>query len=352
MSSKKYSKIMMFTSTIFLLIFAAIIFISDPFFHYHKLWFGLKPVSLFETYGNSGMIKNFEYDSIVVGSSLTQNFRASWFSETFNCNAIKATYSSGNTKNYNYIFELAFKNKKRKIENIFLGLDIYALMSDSNKTLKPLPLFLYDRDPFNDVSYLLNKEIMMTAALPSIANKVLNLGEAINIDELYAWEFDYAFSKDVVLKNHVRSTISPETDINKRLLQCQQNLEKNIIPFIKNNPDTQFYVFFPPYSIVYWDNTIRSGELSATFAILEYTLQELLQYENVTIYYFQNIEEIITNLDNYMDYLHYSLDINKFMLECMANGKYLITKENYIEELEKMKMIATNYDYEALFGKD
>ena len=63
-------------------------------------------------------------------------------------------------------------------------------------------------------------------------------------------------------------------------------------------------------------------------------------YENVKLYYFQNEEEIILNLDLYMDPIHFSDQINQRMVEEMKEGNYLITEENYEEELAEMEAIA------------
>ena len=47
--------------------------------------------------------------------------------------------------------------------------------------------------------------------------------------------------------------------------------------------------------------------------------------------------EVITNLENYLDTIHFSPDINKLMLDQMVAGEYRMTKENYEEMLDDMK---------------
>ena len=39
-------------------------------------------------------------------------------------------------------------------------------------------------------------------------------------------------------------------------------------------------------------------------------VKQLLDYPNVKLFYYQNIEEIVTDLNNYKDYSHYSSDVN------------------------------------------
>ena len=73
----------------------ATIFVIDPAFQYHMPFGNIKAVYSNERYQNSGMIKHTEYDSVIIGSSVTSNFRASWFDELFNCKTLKLSYPGG-----------------------------------------------------------------------------------------------------------------------------------------------------------------------------------------------------------------------------------------------------------------
>ena len=75
------------------------------------------------------------------------------------------------------------------------------------------------------------------------------------------------------------------------------------MPFVEEHPETEFYFFFPPYSILYWHNVMQDNSLNATMAQYRYVADRLLQYDNVHLFYFQNMEEV-TDLNNYADYSH------------------------------------------------
>lgn len=78
-------------------------------------------------------------------------------------------------------------------------------------------------------------------------------------------------------------------------------------------------------------------------------IESMLEYENAYLFSFNDDFEIITNLDNYKDYYHYSEDINSYILECMANNSHWLTKDNYEEYLDKIYNYYNNYDYYAIF---
>ncbi|MCF0186610.1 MAG: hypothetical protein HUJ98_09020 [Bacteroidaceae bacterium] len=92
-------------TTLGLLMFiAAFVVVVDPFYHYHQPWFGLKPYFYEEVYQTPGIIRNWEFDSVLLGTSMTENFKASWFKE-HGCNTVKLSYSGGRTKDFNTILK-------------------------------------------------------------------------------------------------------------------------------------------------------------------------------------------------------------------------------------------------------
>ena len=58
------------------------------------------------------------------------------------------------------------------------------------------------------------------------------------------------------------------------------------------------------------------------------------------MYYFQNDRDIILDLDKYMDPVHFTAEINQYMVEQMKEDNYRLTEENYREELDKMRKLA------------
>ena len=123
----------------------------------------------------------------------------------------------------------------------------------------------------------------------------------------------------------------------------------NILPFIKAHPETTFTCFYPPYSILYWNNVVRAKELDLVIEKYRRMTERLLEYENVEVFFFQNREEIICNLNNYADYTHYHGRICQYMVESFAKKEHRVTKENLEKELQILYDLASEYDYEAIF---
>ena len=136
----------------------------------------------------------------------------------------------------------------------------------------------------------------------------------------------------------------------------KENLDVNIIPYIEAHPETTFTIFFPPYSILYWDCVNNRKELDVVIEKYRFMCEYLSAYKNVEIFFFQNNEEIICNLNNYADYTHYSPKICEYMVQCFADGSHKVTTDDYgttmenvEKELEVLYDLTSDYDYEAIW---
>ncbi len=119
----------------------------------------------------------------------------------------------------------------------------------------------------------------------------------------------------------------------------EETLTENIAlltSMAKAHPETTFKFFFSPYSMLWWDNAYRTGERDAVLYNEKRAIEALFACENAEIYFYQDDREVITNLDNYMDIIHFSKDINRRIYEKLAAGEGRLTQENYEEKLDGM----------------
>ena len=142
------------------IVISALVYAIDPFYHYHKPWFGLKAVLNDKEYQCIGTLRHFDYDTLIVGSSVAENNDNSWYDEAYNCKSIKAIRSYGATADLCYLLDEAFASGN-DIKRVFYNIDPSSLNASTETTYESTgcPMYLYDHNPFNDVQYLYNKEI-------------------------------------------------------------------------------------------------------------------------------------------------------------------------------------------------
>lgn len=342
---KRYSLSVIIVTALLLLSYAALVFIVDPFCQYRAQTGEtyLNFVRATEHYMNAGYAKNADYDAVVLGSSVSENFRASQFSELFNCEAIKLSSAGAYSKDYQYILDVVFRTHEPRY--VFYSVDHFAYLHNADEAKQEIPEYLYDDFLLNDVYYLLNQGIL-TDVCATLENK--SNGKTTDLDYAYNWNDRYTFSVKKVLNQYERPELTEKALSASYYNSIIKANLGNITPFIAEHPDTEFYIFLPPYSILYWDKQARTGKLDSVLGGVSCMIETYLQYDNVRVFFFHNIPEIC-DLANYRESMHFSGEINDKMVEWMASGTYEVTLDNYAEALDKLKETVESFDFSVYF---
>lgn len=351
MKSKKFLHITLWLTAICLMLVAIFNYIIDPFYYYHLPYAGMQYLCYGEMQQNLNLARNAKYDTLITGTSMCENFRVSWFDNKYDCNAIKLTFAGGHTKDFTQLFDQAFSSGNQ-INKVFFGIDIYTLISDLDTTRFQYDDYQVSSNPLYDVEYLLNKDVTIKYSYTSLGHSLDHYNEPTSLgDDLYVWDSDSVqYGREAVLSNYSRPDIQQRDSDNGYGDIVDLNLSR-LEKYIQDNPATEFYLFYPPYSILYWDTMIRHGEVNSQILTLEKATKDLLNYPNVKVFSFITDPEIITNLNNYKDYTHYRSSINQFMLDQFEQQEYLLTKDNYYFKFESFKDFILSFDYEQYFDK-
>ena len=344
-SSSNFIKRLLKAVLIMLVIVGVIVFVFDPFYHYHRPWFGMKSVLNDKEYQCIGTLRNFDYDTLLVGSSVMENNDNSWYDEAYGVKSIKAIRSYGATADLCYLMDVAYEN--HDIRYVFYNIDPSSLYADPQTTYESTgcPMYLYDKNPFNDVQYLFNKDVLLEKIPYQVASNL----SGDNKDSLsYNWAQWKTFSEEGTLGVYFRSNevkeMLPKTAYADKAAENIALLTGEV----QAHPDTEFIFFYPPYSMLWWDMTYRAGETDAILYCEKEMTRALLQYENVRVFCFQNEPEVTTDLNNYMDTLHFSPEINRLMLDQMIAGENEMTLDNYEAVIDGLKSFSDEVQAEYI----
>ena len=327
----------------------ALVIWVDPFFQYHKplAWFPYLVDN--QVNQNPGLAKHMDYDGILIGSSMTASFNTDWFEELMGMKTQKLSYNGSYPKDLSNIMQLVFDAKGDQVAAVYMAVDQSTFSADPEETKFPVTDYLYDDNVFNDVPYLLNKDVLLDYILRPLADRK----DASDWAELYKpWWTDEYYNKANVLMYYEAAEEKREeealaADYFKDAVE--ENLQKNIFPYIEAHPETEFYIFYPPYSILFWNDVTREKELEAVIGRLEYMTERLLNYENVHVFNFLGKEDIICNLNNYADYMHYHKNVCRYITECFATGENELHPENYGQAFDEIRTLAMSYNYPAIW---
>ncbi|MCM1134045.1 MAG: hypothetical protein NC400_00580 [Clostridium sp.] len=349
MEAKKWFRNCILTLAGLLCLTALIVFLVDPYFHYHKPYPFLSCLMSDERYTNDGISRHFDFDALITGTSMAQNFKPSEMDALFGTNSVKEAFSGAGYQEIADNLNRALSRNKN-ITAVLWTLDYNGLLRDYDwAQYESYPVYLYDDNPFNDVSYLFNKSVFYHNVLPNLA-LTLSGSPGTTMDEYSSFQFETGLEQ--ILASYDRDSVKPEANPNFTEEHAQavaQTITANVTSVIERYPDVTFYIFYSPYSICYWDSLHLKGILIRQLQAEQAATELLLEYPNVKLYNFFDQYDVICNPDCYSDSGHYSAEINSRILGWIAEDTGLVTKENYLEKLAQEKEFYSSYDYDGIY---
>ena len=305
----------------------------DPFEVYHQATAFIPPIANgTQNYSNAGVAKSYAYDSVVIGSSMTENFTVSQMDRLLGGSFVKLPINGGTPYNHKQMMDMAFG--AQEIQRVFYGVDIEALTWFYKTPKCEMPEYLYDDNLFNDTAYWFNSSVLLKyipACLRTLGQTAPDLR-----DSMYNWGDMYEYGKEAALRDiHFTGEKTEQQNMTEDVVFSQQsrlNVEHNILPYIESHPDTEFIFFFPPYSLAHWYSFYQKGDFEYHLLQKEALVEALLPYENVKIYDFHAELDWILNLDHYIDSSHYGPWINDAIVEAVARDEYRIHSVSKAQE--------------------
>lgn len=327
----------------------------DPFFHFHKPLINSYSYALNNQRSqNDGISKHFDYDALITGTSMTENFKTSEMDAIFGTHSIKVPYSGGTYKEINDNVANAIEYNAN-LKYVIRGLDMGKFMEDKDAMRQDLgkyPTYLYDNNIFNDVNYIFNRNVIFDRVYPmTIANDREGFSPGITSFDTYSnWMGSYKFGIKTVCPNGVPKVVAGEpvylTDAERE--RVIGSAKQNITNVAEQHPEVTFYYFFTPYSAVWWKDLVNNGTIYKQTEAERLIIEELIKYDNIKLFSFNNLTDITTDINNYKDTTHYGEWVNSQMLRYMHDGKYQLTNDNYESYLDEELDFYLSFDYSTL----
>lgn len=349
MCSKKNISFFMISVFILLTIVLLVNYIIDPFQQYrksslYKMYYGVG----IQRFINPGLAKNYLYDTAIIGTSMTENFRLKKVTSILDYSKpLKLSFSGGSAYEESLIVDIVMKNKN--IKNILYGLDIESFYGDK-KRIKwgngTMPFYLYNDTYFDDYKYLLNIDTLKES-LKAILKPLLKPKNDpwFELNTAYQWQHlnEGKFGTNIVLNQWAkRNSIKIETNLDL----LKKSFNYNFLNKIEENKKIKWVIFFPPYSILSYLDKDERTELENYMLFKKFLLKKLVEFNNVKVFDFQVAKEITHDLDNYKDFNHYHQKINLWMLNQIKNNNYRVTSDNMIDYIENLNKQVKMYKLE------
>lgn len=349
MSPKKWGVWAISIFSLMIVFIALITYIVDPYFHYHEPLNGISYRLYEQRYINDGISRHFDYNAVITGNSLSENFKTSELDSLFDSKSIKLPYSGAG---YNELWDSLDRtlSYNSSVEKVFVVVDTGDILRDKDYTrYTDYPEYLYDDIIWNDSMYLWNKDTFYRGTLYNLLMSIRGM-ESTTFDEYSAKEEETGADIVIPLMGEIPNSEDAVSwgygeDDEQRVID---NINTNILGVTQKYPEITFYLLYPPPSIARWGQYYTWGDLNCRLESCKTATGLLLQQENIRLYSFQDDFELACDLDNYTDTIHYTPEIASYMLSMIADGQRELTLDNFEDYFIKITDFYTKFDYQTL----
>lgn len=320
---------------VLVLLFSALVYLIDPFFQFRVKD---NAYMLSAWFVGSGLIENYDYDTLILGSSMTQNFDMDVFRRELGAKPLHVGLSDMRVPELSDLIHVAYDAKRA--ERYYICVDLTVFTKDDTESR--YPAYLLKKDPLSRLRYFLSYEawfryIPIDLSFMLLDGLEVELPEKFaasrSIDLLEDYRADVAYGKDIVLGNYNSGAYAVSAVDTDNLYQRMcVHIDDYLARFDFEKGAHVF--FFPPYSSLYWCDSQDYGYFDVYMRAKAYFVARAAAL-GAMVYDFQ-CTELAMDLDNYKDTTHYSPEINDWMVRCFAKGDYLATPENCDSFREKL----------------
>jgi hypothetical protein len=301
---------------------AAFVWWVDPFQQY-RLASRYPPrfYTLHHRYINPGLAKHQSYDTVVSGSSIMESTPNSVVARHCGGSAVNLSMPAMSASERGLMLGTAFES--RPVQRAILVLDFNEFAGEPEQRQEvagPLPDYLYDRNPFNDLPYLLSWNLLLRSW--DIVRGVRSESYRSDPDAPWFWGQLKRFGRDEVLRGLDLQHLNARFQQPQRTLPgMRASFERNVLPLLRAHPQTEFDLVWPPYSILVWLDFAQRDQLDVSLAFKRYVFEATRDLPNVSVVDLQDERAITHDLDRYTDLYHFDPEINERLIEAACSGR-------------------------------
>jgi hypothetical protein len=314
---------------------AAFVVWVDPFQQYHLASrFPPRFYFLHHRYIDPGPAKNQAYDTVVSGSSIMENTRNDFVAKVCGGSAVNLSMPAMSASEQRLMLETALAS--RPVRRVIAVLDFNEFaggLDERQDVAGPLPRYLYDRNPFNDLPYPLSWDVLVK----SWRIVASDASEKFTSDPNGAWFWGNVkrFGRDELLRGLDLAHLNARYGQPQRTIGgMRASFEHNLLPLFRSHPETEFDLVWPPYSILVWVDFAQRDQLGVTLEFKRSVVEATRGLANVRIVDLQAERVVTHDLDRYTDLYHFDPAVNEWLVESACRDRNRVDASN-VETYER-----------------
>ncbi len=310
----------------------------------------------------AGIINSFDFDSIILGTSMLENTSAKEASEKIGGHFFNLSLSGSKYSERAIVLNKALQ---KGIKNVVYSLDSYYF--ECNSYTPETWAFLYDDSRLNDFRIYFQKKFVLKFYYPLAQTSVRDMDrpnawyEAVDhasrFDGLEKWveHIDNGQVHDFLLKDLPQKASALKMPLSNvklddtRLQKAKDYIEKYLLAFVRQYPETTFYLIFPPYYRYRYADWLqhKPEDFLLHQAVTRYFAEQAKALPNMHVYGFED-EDFVDDIANYKDTGHYHYRFNSYFLDAIAAGQHEVSVDNVDAYLERCRQKAEAFDIAKL----
>lgn len=335
---KAYLKVLSSMAVAGALAVVALNWLIDPLQFYRKAAY--PPLLLGQKrFQAPGLAKNYDYDTVLIGTSMSENFQPKQVAEKLGGKALNLSMQGASAREQALILQVALRSGR--VKRVLWELNYEYLRGDAQWVANydgSFPFYFYDESVFNDLgNYLLSLDTTKQSLKVLLGSAGLQPYRSLAPEEVFSWYRRKQFGAASVRKSWQHST-NARPRVRKQipeyaLQNLNANFDQNVLPLLQKHPGVKYDLFFPPFLAAYYANVKEISPLILTnmLANRRHIFEQTRGLPNVELFDFQTAEEIIFGLEDYCDTIHFNLRVNDTLLEAIRDGRHRMSEKGACE---------------------
>lgn len=314
-----------------------------------------------QRYQAPGLVKNYSYQAIIVGTSLMDNISSEKVEQAIGLRTLNAAMNGSSIYEQHLLLSLALRSGRPKV--VIWGVTPTSLVGEGaskvRSDLGTFPYWLYSTSAIEQALYIFNLSTTLdTIKIISTRYFKFPKYEHLSISSLNHFPAHWSFGRaqalaafDIIDSQRPRTELTEQSGqlkIERDKVQAVQNCNNGLAyksymeNLIQGYPEVKFHIVLPPVSILAY---LAGAPPYNGVACADSIIAELLENKNVILHDFRSDETIITNLDNYMDTTHFSSGISDYMINSLHTKRYEISKSEATGTTDRLINLLNRYYY-------
>lgn len=322
MTIRTYNAIAVAVPLLLIALVAAFNFRVDPL-QYYRLATAYAPVwSTNQRYQNPGLARQMAYDTIILGNSHAENFRASTVAQYLGGIALNLAVRGSTVREQSLLLDLAIERGTLRRVIWVVDPGAFERHDEVVEDLGPFPWHLYEQGFSAATRYLISVDTFFSS-VQAMKNTTVT-----DLEELNTWDDEVQFGADRVLGDWDAQSSRWTPALRKlwvgyapRWEQVESVTHKRLLEYARAHPEIEFELILPPVTLLaYGAALLNHPEAIAQRLLLgELLTQTSAGVGNLRVWDFRG-EPVNQDLSKFKDLTHFDQSTVRMMLARVAES--------------------------------